>query len=344
MKAIVKSLPWKGESPPSKILAIRFQALGDTIITLPYLNDVKKQYPSLVLHLLTRKEVMSIPREMNFLDRVIAVGGGRNAKVQFVLLLLMLPWLWYQRYDAVIDLQNHKISRIIRKLLMTKAWVEFDRSSPISAGERTRQTIEALWIWKVSMNTNLPLKNSSPETLLKENGWVENSKLVVLNPAGFCLSRNWPIESYIQYARLWMQKVYTNSQVVLLLLPSQQSKAQKIKQALGTQCIDLTGKADQVTAFSIVSKCEAVLSEDSGLMHMAWVQGIPTIALFSSSREDWSAPQGNWSVCLSSSDMECGPCQLEVCKFGDNRCLTRYTPQFVLDKTMTVLKSTAFEK
>jgi heptosyltransferase-2 len=60
-------------------------------------------------------------------------------------------------------------------------------------------------------------------------------------------------------------------------------------------------------------------------MHMAWTQGTPTLALFSDSRRDWSAPQGSWSDCLDSSDLPCGPCGLEICKFGDNRCLTRHS-------------------
>ena len=60
-------------------------------------------------------------------------------------------------------------------------------------------------------------------------------------------------------------------------------------------------------------------------MHMAWTQGTPTLALFSDSRRDWSAPQGSWSDCLRFlPDLPCGPCGLPVCKFGDNRCLTRY--------------------
>ena len=323
---------------------MRFQALGDTIITLPYLNDIKRQYPNIEVHFLTRSEVASIPVEMIFLDRVIEIGGGRNAKIQFILCLLKLPWLWSQRYDAVIDLQNHKISRIIRKLLFSAAWVEFDRSSPLSAGERTRQTINKLWSWKIKLNPQFKLNNIDTDAILKANGWNGKEHLVVLNPAGFCSSRNWSVENYIQYAQLWLKRINSNAQFVLLLLPALQSKAQKIKEALGNHCINLTGKANQIEAFSIVSKCEAVLSEDSGLMHMAWVQGIPTIALFSSSRPDWSAPQGEWSICLNSSDMECGPCGLEVCKFGDNRCLTRYTPQLVIDETVALLKQKVFEK
>jgi ADP-heptose:LPS heptosyltransferase len=160
---------------------------------------------------------------------------------------------------------------------------------------------------------------------------MPDHELIVLNPAGYSPSRSWPTNHYIEFAKTWLkQKELT--QFVLLLLPSMQAKANTIADALGSHCINLTGKANQVEAFAILQKCKFLLSEDSGLMHMAWVQGIPTLALFSSSRKDWSAPQGEKSYCLDSSDLECGPCMLEVCKFGDNRCLTRYAPEFVLDK------------
>jgi heptosyltransferase II len=153
----------------------------------------------------------------------------------------------------------------------------------------------------------------------------------VLNPAGFSPARAWPTARYIEFARLWIER-HPQSQIVLLLMPSKRAKATEISTALGERCIDLTGRADQLEAFAIVGRARLVLSEDSGLMHMAWTQGTPTLALFSDSRRDWSAPQGSWSDCLDSSDLPCGPCGLEICKFGDNRCLTRYSAAQVLER------------
>lgn len=341
MNALVSSQPWKSSSPPRKILIIRFQALGDTIIALPYLLNLKKQYPETELHFFTRKEVSLIPCSIKLFEKVIILGGGRNAKFQFILSLLKIPFLWMQRYDAVMDLQNHKISRIIRTLLIPRSWVEFDRSSPISAGERTRQTIEALWRWRITLETKFILRKSlSVDKLLIKHGWRPDYDLVVLNPAGFCPSRNWPLEHYIDFAKRWLEQLNSQTQFLLLLLPALQEKANTIAEALKENCINLTGKASQVEAFAILQKCRLVLSEDSGLMHLAWVQGIPTLALFSSSRKDWSAPQGQWSTCLDSSDLECGPCLAEVCKFGDNRCLTRYSPEYVLKKALQLIDLT----
>src|SRR6187402_3098606 len=117
MESLIRAKRWSSESPPEKILVMRFQALGDTIITLPYLQSLKRQYPQTKIHFLTRQEVSLIPEGINLFDKVIAIGGGRNLKLQLSLLLLRLPWFWRQRYDAIIDLQNHKLSRLLMKLI-----------------------------------------------------------------------------------------------------------------------------------------------------------------------------------------------------------------------------------
>ena len=326
------SKPWLGVGSPQRILEIRFQALGDTIITLPYLQDFKRLHPAIEIDLLTRKEVSAIPKGIQLFDHVYEIGGGRNAKIIFLLTVLKIPLLLSRQYDAVLDLQNNKISRFVRKAIAAKAFVEFDRSSPRSAGERTAETISALGLGPVDRSTKFIFKNKF-SSMFEPTARVT----IVLNPAGYCSSRNWPIKNYIDYAKIWIAELKNDVNFLLLLMPSRQSVADQLREAIGSGCVDLTGKADQVEAFEIISRCSLMLSEDSGLMHMAWVQGIPTIALFSSSRKDWAAPQGQRSVCLDSSDLVCGPCQLEECKFGDNRCLTRYTPQQVFEISQRLL-------
>jgi heptosyltransferase II len=328
--------PWEQSVPPRKILVMRFQALGDLVITLPYLQDLKRKYPDATLHLLTREEVAAIPQAIVLFDKIIIIRGARNAKLQFIHALLLLPRLLLERYDMVLDLQNHRISKIIRRLLAPPSWVEFDRTSARSAGERTRISIEKCWDWKIRLDASFQIKADNAITILQENGW-NGHPFVVLNPAGFCASRHWPIENYVAFAKLWLAQISPLSQFVLLLLPALHDKATYISKALGDRCINLTGKANQVEAFSVLQKSSFMLSEDSGLMHMAWVQGVPTLALFSSSNPVWSAPQGEHSRCLDATDMACGPCMLEVCKYGDNRCLTRYTPTFVLGEVKKII-------
>ena len=79
---------------PKRILAIRLQAMGDLVITLPYLQALRNSLPSSVrLDLLTREEVDSIPRNIHLFDKVYSIGGGRNSKKILLHTMALLPRL-----------------------------------------------------------------------------------------------------------------------------------------------------------------------------------------------------------------------------------------------------------
>src|SRR5215472_2790605 len=115
----IPARPWKEKYPPKKILAIRLQATGDVVVTLPYLQDLYNSFGSRVqLDFLTRQETEDIPKNILLFNKVYSIGGGRNLKKQLLSTFLLLPQLLLQHYDAVIDLQNNVISKIIRKALL----------------------------------------------------------------------------------------------------------------------------------------------------------------------------------------------------------------------------------
>jgi ADP-heptose:LPS heptosyltransferase len=312
--------------------------MGDLVITLPYLQSLREQLPlSVKLDLLTRKEVDPIPRNLQLFDKIYSIGGGRRFKLQFALSFLFLPSILLRRYDVVLDLQNNSISRMVRKAIRPKAWSQFDKFSAIPAGERTRLTIEAAGFKNIEASPKFLLRsNLSVEKLLKENGWNGKSDLVILNPAGAFPTRNWPLENYFEFANIWLDH-FPDTQFLMLGTDLISGKVIFLKDKLGGKLINLVNKTSAAEAFAIIQKTGFVLSEDSGLMHMAWVSGIPTLAIFGSTRSDWSAPLGDHTLLLNSSDLECGNCMRRTCIYGDNRCLTRYTPEFVFDKARSLL-------
>ena len=72
---------------------------------------------------------------------------------------------------------------------------------------------------------------------------------------------------------------------------------------------------------------------------MAWICGIPTLVLFGSTRSDWSRPLGTHSFFLDSSDLPCGNCMQEVCRYGDVHCLTRYDPEMVFAHAIGLVRN-----
>ncbi len=330
--------PWNENHAPANVLAIRLQAIGDLVITLPYLQQLKSSLPpDSRLDLITRTETEEIPKSILLFNKIYAIGGDRNFKMQMLSSLVLLPKLLLKRYDVIIDLQNNAISRFIRKSLRPKAWSEFDRFSPWAAGDRTQAAIESAGLRLNNKRLSFLLKDKDERMgTLKKNGWNGTDELVVLNPAGAFESRNWPVDNYVVFARLWLQQ-FPNTQFIVMGVNRISAKAGYLKKQLKGNLINLVSLTSASQTFAIMQLAKFVLSEDSGLMHMAWVSGIPTLAMFGSTRSDWARPLGEHSSFLDSSDLDCGSCMKENCKFGDTHCLSRYTPGFVFEKAVALL-------
>src|SRR5215831_14263978 len=270
----IPAKPWAKKYPPKRILAIRLQAMGDVVVTLPYLMHLRNFFgASLKLDLLTREETEDIPKNIELFNHVFSIGGGRNFKKQLFYTALMLPKLFIQKYDVVIDLQNNLISEMVRKILMPAAWSVFDKVSAVSGAERYRLTIEATGIIKSKAENIFYLKK--PETglnILQKNGWRKDDQLIVLNPAGAFETRNWNLSNYISFAQLWSRE-FPNAKFLVLGTSFITSKAAFLQGQLGNKLINLAEQTTSLEAFSILQHTTLMLSEDSGLMHMAWISG-----------------------------------------------------------------------
>jgi heptosyltransferase II len=324
--------------PPRRILAIRLQALGDVVITLPYLQGLRNCIScDARLDLLTRTEMDDIPKNLELFDHVYSIGGGRDPKRQLLSTCLLLPKLFIQRYDVAIDLQNSILSRIVRRTIRPTAWSAFDRFSPRSAGERNRLTIEAIGLGNIQPDSRLRLRRSYPATVLQNQSLNDADQLVVLNPAGAFATRNWEMHKYVLFARRWLQR-WPNTKFLVLGTSFLAEKAAFLEGELGEHLINLVGKTTPSEVFALLQRVTLVLSEDSGLMHMAWVSGTPVVALFGSTRSDWSRPLGPRSLVLDSSDLPCGDCMQATCRRGDVLCLSRRSPDEVFARAVSLLE------
>lgn len=335
----IPAKPWTKATPPKRILAIRLQAMGDVMGTLPFLQDLRNTLPPDVqIDFLTRQETESIPKSIFLFNKVISIGGGRSFKKQVLYTLWLLPRLLLRRYETIIDLQNNHISRRLTKVLMPKAWSLFDRYSPIHGGERYRLTIEAVGLGANKLDSRFHLKEPGMGTaILRNNGWNGEDDLVLLNPAGAFETRHWDMDNYVAFARLWLGE-FPGTRFLVLGTAFIAGKAAFLQEQLGDRLISLVEKTTPEEAFAVLQSVTLVLSEDSGLMHMAWTSGVPTVALFGSTRSDWARPLGAHTFFLDSSDLPCGNCMQSVCKFGDVRCMTRYTTEDIFHHCLSLIQ------
>jgi len=289
-----------------------------------------------VIDLVTRQEDSVVPRAIHLFRFVEGVGGGRSERRQLLRIPFLLPRLAARRYDVVLDLQNNRISRTIRRALRPRAWASFDRFAPVSAGERTRQAIARAGFSLTRVDAVLPLaRPAAGDDILRDAGHDASHELILLSPAGAFPTRNWPIDHYVRFVEQWPAKRRTR--FAILGLPTLAEKAAILSGALGGRLLNLVGRTDPVEAAAIVQRASLVVTEDCGLMHLAWVSGVPTLALFGASRHDWSAPLGDHTLCLHSGDLECGACFQPVCRYGDVHCLTRWSAEEVVRQGLALL-------
>ena len=117
--------------------------------------------------------------------------------------------------------------------------------------------------------------------------------------------------------------------VVLGGRDDRESAAQIVQMAPG-RVTDLTGRTSLPEAAAIMSAARAVVSNDSGLMHLAAYIGTPVVGLFGSTSPVWTRPIGNRSIAMHSPE-PCAPCFQRTCRYGHYRCLENITPDAVAE-------------
>jgi ADP-heptose:LPS heptosyltransferase len=289
---------------------------------------------------LIREETAGIPQHLVLFDNIYILKGGRNTKKQLLWLSWLLPRLLLKRYQVVLDLQNNAISKIARNILMPSSWAEFDKSSPVHACERYRRTIDAAGFIQSGFCRAYSIRNREDGiNKLFTAGWNGTSRLVVLNPAGAFITRNWELEKYVAFARLFQREIDPHTKFLVLGLPAISHKAAYFQEELGEALINLTGQTTQAEVFNIIQHIALMVSEDSALLHMAYLSDKPSIGLLGSTRNDWTDPLLPHTAFFHSADLPCGNCMLPACKWETVRCMERITPEMVLQKAKLLLDS-----
>jgi heptosyltransferase II len=96
--------------------------------------------------------------------------------------------------------------------------------------------------------------------------------------------------------------------------------------------INLVGETDLPTLLGVLASCDAVLSNDSGAMHLASAVGRPVVAVFGPTNEEATSPLGPHTIVHS--DVWCRPCMLRECPI-DHRCMRNIRPEAVFEHVMT---------
>lgn len=175
----------------------------------------------------------------------------------------------------------------------------------------------------------LGVDEDNQQRLLQELGLERTRPAIGFMPgAEYGPAKQWPLAHYAELAR---QLVERGFQIWLLGSAKDREAAATIAEGL-EPVHNLCGRTELVDAVDLIALSRAVVSNDSGLMHVAAAVGTPLVALYGSSTPAYTPPLTDRAEVLYL-NLDCSPCFRRECPLGHKNCLE----QIGADEVLTVL-------
>lgn len=156
---------------------------------------------------------------------------------------------------------------------------------------------------------------------------------------GFCPgaefgdAKKWPEEHYGALAKRLIDEGY---RVWIFGSPADQATGDTIASIAGQDCINLAGRTSILEAIDLLALCHTVVSNDSGLMHVAAAVGSRVIAIYGSTSAAFTPPITEQAEIVSLA-LDCSPCFKRTCPLGHKDCLNKLMPDQVLKQVQESL-------
>ncbi|NQD92585.1 lipopolysaccharide heptosyltransferase II [Pseudomonas sp. CrR25] len=179
---------------------------------------------------------------------------------------------------------------------------------------------------------SLHIDEASRDAALTQFGLSLDRPVLALCPgAEFGEAKRWPSEHYAQVAEA---KIRAGWQVWLFGSKNDHGVGEEIRQrlipGLREEAVNLSGETALAEAIDLLSCASAVVSNDSGLMHVAAALNRPLVAVYGSTSPQFTPPLAE-QVEIVRLGLECSPCFERTCRYGHYNCLRELAPQLVLD-------------
>ncbi len=333
-----------------KILIIGPSWVGDCMLMQPMLMRLKQRYPDCLIDVLAPSWTAVL---LNAMPEVHAVID--NPFPHGTLLLKQRRQLGKQlqeaRYDQAIVLPNSLKSALVpffaniplrtgfvgemRYGLLNDAR-KLDKTALPLMVERFAQLAEAPGgsIPRPLANPKLNVNQAQLDGTLKKLSLTLNKPVAVFCPgAEYGPAKRWPVAYFAETAQRLQTQGY---EVWLIGSPKDREVAEKIVALGNPACRNLCGNTDLKDAIALLSCAQLVISNDSGLMHLAAALDRPMIAVFGSSSPQFTPPLSSQAHILKL-DIKCSPCFKRECPLGHFNCMNQLTPDQIWEKIQQII-------
>ncbi|NJD68360.1 MAG: lipopolysaccharide heptosyltransferase II [candidate division NC10 bacterium] len=303
--------------------------LGDAVLALPALANLRHSFPGARIALLVRPWLSPLFRSLPCVDELIELPPrGELLWAATVLrqrsfdLALLFPNSFRFALIGWLARIPHRIGYIAdgRGPLLTVG-VRPSSGAVLHQAEAYLGLLRALkWdAWVRPGGFLLPPESAAEaEKLLTESGLPPHSLVIGITPgASYGTAKRWPIERFAAVAERLADRF---DAIALLFGSSREASLTKIlRDRIRGTVIDFGGRTGLTELASLLKRCTLLLTNDTGTMHLASALGIPCVALFGPTDPRHTAPLGIGHQVVQNPPT-CSPCRYRDCPI-DHRCM-----------------------
>lgn len=335
-----------------KILILKPSSLGDVIHALPVLRLIKQHHPGSEVYWWIEKNLAPLLADDPDLTGVIPFQRKRWTS----------PWRWDElarsisairrhQFDWVIDLQSLLRSGAVAWLANGGFTIGLDDPREgargfydIAVRRRTPETHAVDWYLDVLPHLGVPVHQHF--TWLPERAVVaqqirqrwpdDGSPWIALQPGARWLNKRWPV-THFSALIAELSRAHPNARFAILGGSDDRQLGDAIAHTLPESCVNLAGRTSLHEMIEWLRRCDLLVTNDTGPMHIAAALGCPVLALFGPTDPRRTGPYGQIARAMSH-PLPCAPCMRDKCSNPRAlECLERITPASVAARASAIL-------
>jgi ADP-heptose:LPS heptosyltransferase len=311
-----------------KILIRRVDNVGDMVLALPVLRELKRCFKRAEFTLMVKREHRGLLYQYadDFIDPKPASALTRMRR----------------SYDLLFNIECSWPQHYVPKPIGTQHIVHIGTPNWKKPQHIYRHLLDGLAAHGITVRYGRPkiflssyARKKAQQWLQKHTAVDDNALTVAVNAGSGFLKKRWPLAGFIKVCK-WLIAEF-DARIIVLGAVNEDESALKLSASIPKRnAVLLLGEPIEVVA-AILSKLDLLIGNDSGPSHVASAVGLPTVTIFGPTSPGLWKPAGKKSVVVFNQYANCigGYEHANVCEH--QQCLTTITPCHVADAILLCL-------